>query len=166
MDLAGLGSDAVRPIATDAEGRIDLAKLARSRWRPTAPRACSRSSWSARPERWTPAPSTISTAMAAFAAEGEGSAFHVDGAFGALAVLSPELAPLVKGIERPIPSPSISTNGGRCLTTPAFVLVRDGKLHRDTFASRPPICAQCQGPGCGAPWPPISGPTCRAASGR
>jgi glutamate/tyrosine decarboxylase-like PLP-dependent enzyme len=44
--------------------------------------------------------------------------FYVDGAYAALAMLSPELAPLLKGIERAASSPSTFTNGDKSPTPP------------------------------------------------
>lgn len=63
--------------------------------------------------------------------------FHVDGAFGATAVMSPELAPKFAGIER---ADSIALDFHKWLQVPydaGAVLVRDGELHRATFASNP-----------------------------
>ena len=56
-------------------------------------------SWSSRrPAPWMWARPTISNAIAALCAE-EKLWFHVDGAYGALGILSPEIAPRLKGIE-------------------------------------------------------------------
>jgi glutamate/tyrosine decarboxylase-like PLP-dependent enzyme len=63
--------------------------------------------------------------------------FHVDGAFGALARLSPALAPLVKGMER---ADSLAFDLHKWIYLPyeiACVLVRDAQVHRDTFALTP-----------------------------
>ena len=49
-------------------------------------------------------------------AEREKVWFHVDGAFGALAMLAPDLAPRLAGSNGPIPSLLISTSGDRCPT--------------------------------------------------
>jgi glutamate/tyrosine decarboxylase-like PLP-dependent enzyme len=60
--------------------------------------------------------------------------FHVDGAFGALARLSPRLAPLVAGMER---ADSLAFDLHKWMYLPfeiACVLVRDPELHRQTFA--------------------------------
>ncbi|HET9003280.1 MAG TPA: pyridoxal-dependent decarboxylase, partial [Gemmatimonadaceae bacterium] len=61
--------------------------------------------------------------------------FHVDGAFGALAYLSNELRPLVKGLDR---ADSIGFDLHKWGSLPfecACVLVRDGEAHRAAFAS-------------------------------
>jgi len=60
--------------------------------------------------------------------------FHVDGAFGALAALSPALAPLVRGMER---ADSIAFDLHKWLYMPYNVgctLVRDPALHRQAYA--------------------------------
>ena len=63
--------------------------------------------------------------------------FHVDGAAGALAVLVPSLAPLMKGMER---ADSVAFDLHKWMYLPyeiACVLVRDAELHRATFALTP-----------------------------
>ncbi len=60
--------------------------------------------------------------------------FHVDGAFGALAALSPALAPLVAGLER---ADSVAFDLHKWLYMPYNVgctLVRDPGLHRQAFS--------------------------------
>ncbi|MDE2481999.1 MAG: cytochrome D ubiquinol oxidase subunit I [bacterium] len=63
--------------------------------------------------------------------------FHVDGAFGATAMMAPSLAPKLRGIER---ADSIAFDFHKWLQAPydaGCLLVRDGELHRETFASTP-----------------------------
>ena len=63
--------------------------------------------------------------------------FHVDGAFGALARLSPELAPIVHGMER---ADSLAFDLHKWMYLPyeiACFLVRDPEVHRATFALTP-----------------------------
>ncbi len=63
--------------------------------------------------------------------------FHVDGAFGALARLSPELAPIVRGMER---ADSLAFDLHKWMYLPyeiACFLVRDPEVHRATFALTP-----------------------------
>lgn len=60
--------------------------------------------------------------------------FHVDGAIGAIAMISDEIRPLLKGIER---SDSVALDLHKWLHMPfeaGCVLVRDRHQHRDTFA--------------------------------
>ncbi|WP_038472598.1 pyridoxal phosphate-dependent decarboxylase family protein [Fimbriimonas ginsengisoli] len=59
---------------------------------------------------------------------------HVDGAFGALAAISPRLRPLVKGLER---ADSVAFDLHKWMYLPfevACLLVRDGEAHRSTFS--------------------------------
>jgi aromatic-L-amino-acid decarboxylase len=61
--------------------------------------------------------------------------FHVDGAFGALCALAPELRPLIAGIER---AHSLAFDFHKWAHVPydaGFVLVRDADLHRRTFVN-------------------------------
>jgi aromatic-L-amino-acid/L-tryptophan decarboxylase len=67
----------------------------------------------------------------------EGLWYHVDGAFGALAVMSPEIAPRLRGIER---ADSLAFDAHKWLHVPydaGCLLVRDAAIHRATFASTP-----------------------------
>jgi len=79
--------------------------------------------------------------------------FHVDGAFGALAVLSSELAPLVRGIEL---CDSIAFDFHKWMQVPydaGFLLVRDGEAHRAAFASDAQYLTRAaRGLAAGAPW--------------
>ncbi len=61
--------------------------------------------------------------------------YHIDGAFGALAMLAPELAPRLAGIER---ADSVAFDWHKWAQVPydsGFLLVRDGVLQRQTFAA-------------------------------
>jgi aromatic-L-amino-acid decarboxylase len=65
----------------------------------------------------------------------EGLWFHVDGAFGATAMMSRALAPRLRGVER---ADSIAFDAHKWLHVPydaGCLLVRDGALHRATFAA-------------------------------
>ncbi|MDB5095152.1 MAG: Aromatic-L-amino-acid decarboxylase [Candidatus Eremiobacteraeota bacterium] len=78
---------------------------------------------------------------------------HVDGAFGALAILSPAHAHLVRGIER---ADSIAFDAHKWLQAPyasGCVLFRDEAAHRAPFASAPAYLKRTErGTGAGAPW--------------
>lgn len=72
---------------------------------------------------------------AAAVAKEEGLWFHVDGAIGALAVISPNLRPRFRGIEQ---ADSIALDFHKWLYVPyeaGCVMIRDGQRHRETFAS-------------------------------
>ncbi len=73
-------------------------------------------------------------AIADVAAE-NGMWLHVDGAFGAFFRLDPRTAPLAAGLER---ADSIAVDAHKWLNVPngvGFALLRDGDLHRETFAA-------------------------------
>jgi aromatic-L-amino-acid decarboxylase len=80
--------------------------------------------------------------------------FHIDGAFGALAVLSPTLKPLVKGLER---ADSIAFDFHKWLHVPydaGFFLVRDPVAHRHAFAADAAYLSRApRGLAAGDAWP-------------
>lgn len=84
---------------------------------------------------------------------------HIDGAFGALAMLAKDIAPRLKGIER---ADSIALDFHKWAQVPydaGFVLVRDGNLHRDAFASPASyLRRETRGLAAGSPWPCDFGP--------
>jgi glutamate/tyrosine decarboxylase-like PLP-dependent enzyme len=74
--------------------------------------------------------------------EREGMWFHVDGAFGALAALSPQLKKIVSGMER---ADSIAFDFHKWIYVPYEVgcaLVRDRKAHYNTFSYVPTYLAK------------------------
>jgi len=151
MDLSGFGTDALRPIPTDALGGMDMAKLKRAIGEDRAAGLT--------PFLVVGTAGTVDTgaiddldAMATIA-EAENLHFHVDGAFGAMAVLSPALKPLVKGIERADSVAFDFHKWGQVPYDAGFVLVRNGQLHRDTFASPAAyLRPNAKGLAAGAPW--------------
>ena len=84
---------------------------------------------------------------------------HVDGAFGALAALSPKLKPLVKGLER---ADSIAFDFHKWLHAPydaGFFLVRDPDVHRRAFAADAAYLSRApRGLAAGETWPCDLGP--------
>jgi glutamate/tyrosine decarboxylase-like PLP-dependent enzyme len=85
--------------------------------------------------------------------------FHIDGAFGALAMMSPQLAPRLAGIER---ADSIAFDFHKWTQVQydaGFILVRDGSLHHDTFAQPATYLRRdTRGAAAGSPWPCDFGP--------
>ncbi len=80
--------------------------------------------------------------------------FHVDGAYGALAILAPDLAPRLKGIDCADSLAFDFHKWGQVPYDAGFILVRDGVLHRNTFAASPPyLRKELRGLAAGAPWP-------------
>ena len=98
MDLSGLGSDSLRRVAVDRRHRMDPAALA-------ATIAEDRKA-GLTPFLLVATAGTVDVGaiddLAALAeiARREGLWFHVDAAYGALAILAPDLAPRLAGIER------------------------------------------------------------------
>ena len=92
---------------------------------------------------------------------------HVDSAYGALGILSPEVAPRLVGIEATDSLAFDFHKWGQVPYDAGFVLLRDGELHRKAFAS-PAVTWNARH----AAWPPdcngraTSGRTCRADSVR
>jgi glutamate/tyrosine decarboxylase-like PLP-dependent enzyme len=157
MDMAGIGSRQLRLTPMDADHRIDLAAL---RQAIAADRRAG-----LRPFMVVGTAGTVDTgaiddlaALADLAAE-EGLFFHVDGAFGALAVLAPSLASRLAGIER---ADSIAFDWHKWGQVPydaGFLLVRDGTLHRQTFAADAAYLQRAShGLAAGEAWPCDFGP--------
>ncbi len=157
MDIAGFGTDALRKIDVDADHRIDVAAL-------RAQIAIDREV-GFRPFLVAASAGTVDIgaiddlrAIADLCRE-EGIWFHVDGAFGALAILSPELAPLLDGIEL---ADSIALDFHKWGQVPydaGFLLVRDGERHRQAFAQPAAyLQREARGLAAGAVWPCDLGP--------
>jgi aromatic-L-amino-acid/L-tryptophan decarboxylase len=85
--------------------------------------------------------------------------FHVDGAFGALAVLSSKLRPLVAGIER---ADSIGFDFHKWAHVPydaGYLLVKNGEAHKRAFAAANAYLARAEtGLAAGDVWPCDLGP--------
>ncbi|MEY9127759.1 pyridoxal phosphate-dependent decarboxylase family protein [Bradyrhizobium yuanmingense] len=157
MDIAGLGTDALRKIAVDADHRIDVAAL---REQIAVDREVGFKPFLVAASAGTVDIGAIDDlrAIAALCRE-EGIWFHVDGAFGALAILSPELAPLLGGIEL---ADSIALDFHKWGQVPydaGFLLVRDGEQHRQAFAQPAAyLSREARGLAAGAVWPCDLGP--------
>jgi aromatic-L-amino-acid decarboxylase len=157
MDLSGIGSAALRLVATDDHNRIDLAAL-------NGALAADRRAG------FTPflvvgtAGTVDSGAIDDLAgltdlARREKLWLHVDGAYGALAILAPDLAPRLAGIERADSLAFDFHKWGQVPYDAGFILVRDGTLHRDTFASPAAyLRREIRGLAAGSPWPCDFGP--------
>ena len=157
MDIAGFGSAALRSIVVDQSHRIDVNAL---RAQIASDRAIG-----FRPFLVVGSAGTVDIGaiddlneLAALCAE-ENIWFHVDGAFGALGILSPALAPLLAGIER---ADSIALDFHKWGQVPydaGFLLVRDGERHRDAFAQPAAyLRRETRGLAAGSSWPCDLGP--------
>ena len=135
VELLGLGSAALRQIPVDDEYRIDVAALARMLQQDRM-QGC-------RPLCIVGNAGTVNTGAfddlnaLADLCEREDLWFHVDGAFGALAALHPDLRPLTAGMER---ADSIAFDLHKWLYMPIEIgctLVRDPESHRHAFSLTP-----------------------------
>ena len=85
--------------------------------------------------------------------------FHVDGAYGALAMLSPALAPRLAGIQQADSIAFDFHKWGQVPYDAGFVLVRDGELHRQAFAAPTAyLRRETRAMAAGSPWPCDFGP--------
>ncbi|HXA68999.1 MAG TPA: pyridoxal-dependent decarboxylase [Stellaceae bacterium] len=157
MDLSGLGVEALRIIPTDDHHRIDIGALTAAI---AADRALGMSPFLVVGTAGTVDIGAIDDLAAlAQAATAEKVWFHVDGAFGALAILAPELAPLLAGIERADSLAFDFHKWGQVPYDAGFVLVRDGRMHRSAFAAPAAyLRRETRGLAAGSPWPCDFGP--------
>jgi aromatic-L-amino-acid/L-tryptophan decarboxylase len=157
MDLAGFGSDALRCMPVDSLHRVDVAAMRAqiSRDREIG----------LRPFLVVASAGTVDigaiddlAALSALCRE-ENLWFHVDGAYGALGVLSPALAPRLAGLES---ADSIALDFHKWGQVPydaGFLIVRDGERHREAFAAPAAyLRREARGLAAGEPWPCDFGP--------
>jgi glutamate/tyrosine decarboxylase-like PLP-dependent enzyme len=157
LDMAGIGSEALRLVPVDRRQRIDLKALAK---RIVADRT----------DGMTPflVVGNAGTVDTGAIDDLEGLAeicvreqiwFHVDGAYGALAMLVPELQSRLKGIER---ADSLAFDFHKWAQVPydaGFLLMRDGEAHREAFVTSCGYLAREErGMAAGATWPCDLGP--------
>ena len=157
MDMAGLGSDALRLIPTDENHRLRLDLLSEAI---AADRAAGKM-----PFLVVGTAGTVDCgAIDDLAAVGDIAArakiwFHVDGAFGATAALSATYRPLLRGIER---ADSLAFDFHKWAQVPydaGCVLVRDSAAHIATFAQSLAYLTQdVRGLAGNPPWPRDLGP--------
>ncbi len=157
MDMAGLGTDALRLIACDAEFQM----------RPDAlldAIAMDRAA-GARPFLLVGTAGSVDTGaidplddLASIARE-SGLWFHVDAAFGAMAALSPHLRKRLRGIEH---AQSVALDFHKWMQVPydaGCVLVRDPRAHLAAFAQHLSyLRREARGLAGGYPWPCDLGP--------
>lgn len=157
MDIAGFGSDALRCIQVDRFHRIDVAAL---RTRIALDRQAGLKPFLVVGSAGTVDIGAIDdlVALGSLCRE-EGLWFHVDGAYGALGILSPLLAPRLAGLAV---ADSIALDFHKWGQVPydaGFLIVRDGQRHRDTFASPAAyLRRETRGLAAGSPWPCDLGP--------
>jgi aromatic-L-amino-acid/L-tryptophan decarboxylase len=143
VELMGLGQDAYRRIPVTQEHRIDLEQLELQIEKDTEA--------GHRPAVVIANCGTVNTgaiddlpALASLCRK-YGLWFHVDGAFGALLRLTKEYAGLVRGIEQ---ADSLAFDLHKWVYMPfeiGCVLVRDPKLHTETFATQASYLEEAEG---------------------
>ncbi len=157
FDLSGLGTAALREIAVDAQQRISIADLRDHIRRDIAAGLT--------PFIVVGSAGTVDAGaidgleeLAWLCAE-HNIWFHIDGAYGALGVLSPELAPRLAGIQKADSIAFDFHKWGQVPYDAGFLLVRDGGQHRDTFASPAAyLRRETRGLAANSPWPCDFGP--------
>ncbi|WP_298216348.1 pyridoxal-dependent decarboxylase [Acidocella sp.] len=157
LDMAGLGRAALRKIPLDDQFRMDMDKL----------RAAIAADAAAgfRPFLVAATAGSVDTGafddlhIAAEIAAAHGAWFHVDGAFGALAALSPATRPLTAGLGRADSIAFDFHKWPQVTYSCGCVLVRDPAIHTATFAQPAPyLAAAPRGLAGGFPWPCDLGP--------
>ena len=157
MDLSGLGIKALRMIPVNDRHEMQTAALERAILRD-------------RNAGYTPflivgTAGTVDTGaidplatLAAIAARNK-LWFHVDGACAALGMLADDIAPKLAGIEQADSIAFDFHKWGQVPYDAGFVIVRDGDLHRSTFAAPAAyLRRESRGIAAGAPWPCEFGP--------
>jgi len=157
MDMAGLGTEGLRRVPTDPAHRIDVAALSRML---AADRADGATPFLVVGTAGSVDVGAIDdlTALAAVC-DDEDLWFHVDGAFGAMAALSPALRHLLRGIEG---ADSVAFDFHKWAQVPydaGCILVRDPACQLGTFAQRVDYLRRARrGLAGGDPWPCDLGP--------
>lgn len=157
MELSGIGSANLRRIGVDAAGRMEVAQLEAAIRQDRAN--------GLRPLLVVATAGTVNTgaidplARISQVCAREDVWFHVDGAFGALAALSPTLRPLLAGMET---SHSVAFDFHKWGHVPydaGFLLVRDGAAHKRAFANPAAYLQRAErGLAAGETWPCDLGP--------
>ena len=139
MDMAGIGSDALRLIPTNENYQMDMIALAQAI---SADKKAGLTPFFIAATVGSVDVGAIDPLSAiADLASLENLWFHVDGAYGALAILAPELAPRLQGIERADSIAFDFHKWGQVPYDAGFILVRNGDYQLDTFASPCVYCA-------------------------
>jgi glutamate/tyrosine decarboxylase-like PLP-dependent enzyme len=157
MDIGGFGSNALRHIEVDRSHRIDVSAL---RARIDSDRKAGMKPFLVVGSAGTVDIGAIDDLRAlSILCREEQLWFHVDGAYGALGMLSPALAPRLAGIEN---ADSIALDFHKWGQVPydaGFLVVRDGERHREAFAAPAAyLRRETRGLAAGSSWPCDLGP--------
>lgn len=157
MEMAGIGSDHLRLIPVDADYRIDLAALEHAIDQDIGQ--------GLQPFLVVGTAGTVDTGSVddldrlAGLCAARRIWFHVDGAFGALAMLAPELAPALKGIERADSVAFDFHKWGQAPYDAGCIVVRDPAKQMAAFAQNAAyLRREMRGLAGGHPWPCDLGP--------
>ena len=157
MDMAGLGTDALRLIPTAAGHRVDVAALEGAITRDRAA--------GYRPFLIIGTAGTVDVGAVddlealAGVSRRQGLWFHVDGAFGALGMLSAKIRPLLAGIETADSIAFDFHKWGQVPYDAACILVRDETKQSRTFSAEAAyLRREARGLAGGTPWPCDLGP--------
>ncbi len=157
LDLSGLGTQALHLIPLNDQFQMDCGAL---RARIKADRAAGLEPFLVVGTAGSVDVGAVDdlTEVAAICAE-EGLWFHVDGAFGALGCLSPQLAPRFRGMQRADSIAFDFHKWGQVPYDAGFILVREDTLQRQTFATPAAYLRRdTRGAAAGSPWPCDYGP--------
>jgi glutamate/tyrosine decarboxylase-like PLP-dependent enzyme len=157
MDLAGFGVNSLRVIPVNAQYEMDsdalLAAIKLDRQHGYTPFFIAATAGTVDVGAIDPLEAIAKIAAA------ENIWFHIDGAYGALGILSDEIAPRLAGIERADSIAFDFHKWGQVPYDAGFVLIRDGEQHLDTFSSPASyLRRETQGLAAGSPWPCDYGP--------
>jgi aromatic-L-amino-acid decarboxylase len=157
MDLAGFGTEALRLVPTDARSRMDMTAL---RTMIAQDRTAGLQPFLVVGSAGTVDVGAVDTLRAISELCREQALwFHVDGAYGALGMLSPAVAPLLDGIAEADSIAFDFHKWGQVPYDAGFLLVRDGQAHLETFASPAAyLRREARGMAAGSPWPCDFGP--------
>lgn len=157
MDIAGLGAARLRKIPVDAQYQMNVSELELAIERDMAAGLT--------PFLIAATAGTVDVGAIdpldriADIARRFGLWMHVDGAYGALGMLADDIAPRLKGLERADSIAFDFHKWGQVPYDAGFVLVRDGELHYNAFASSAAyLQRQTRGMAAGSPWPCDFGP--------
>ncbi len=151
VELLGLGAESLRRVPVDNAYRMDVGAL---RGAIVADKAAGKRPFCAMASAGTVNTGAIDPldAIADVCAE-QGLWLHVDGAYGAVGILDPAVAPQYAGLAR---AHSLALDPHKWLSVPVecgCALVRDGALLRRTFSLVPPYIQTETGKGFGGlPW--------------
>ena len=157
MDLAGLGIDALRMIPVNDNHEMQVLSLEHAI---ATDRAAGLTPFLIVGTAGTVDTGAIDPLSAlADIARREKLWLHVDGAYAALGMLAPDIAPRLAGMRRADSIAFDFHKWGQVPYDAGFVLVRDGDLHRRTFAAPAAyLRRETRGIAAGSPWPCDFGP--------